>query len=101
MQLTVIIINLTCLLLNILLGIRLGLFTPDLAFEVVAKKQIEKLKNPCLTVTELVAGELSKVAKSAFDKVRRETLTVFLWYTWAWACPCFVLLSPSIFFPFF
>jgi len=37
----------------------------------VAKKQIEKLKNPCLTVTELVAGELSKVAKSAFDKMNR------------------------------
>ena len=55
--------------LEILSGIRLGLFTPDLAFEVVAKKQIEKLKKPCLTVTELVAAELSKVAKSAFDKV--------------------------------
>ena len=55
--------------IQILLGIRLGLFTPDLAFEVVAKKQIEKLKKPCLTVTELVAAELSKVAKSAFDKV--------------------------------
>ena len=41
----------------------------------MAKKQIEKLKKPCLTVTELVAGELSKVAKSAFDKVHfNETL---------------------------
>merc|ERR1719433_260378 len=37
----------------------------------VTKAQIMKLKKPCLTVTELVAGELSKVAKSGFEKMNR------------------------------
>ena len=85
----------TCLILNIehLLGIRLGLFTPDLAFEVVAKNQIQQLKKPCLTVTELVAGELSKVAKSAFEKVFYSDFDFHSNFlvsqlSWSWACSC-------------
>ena len=50
-------------------GIRLGLFTPDQAFDVVAKNQIEKLRKPCLNIIQLVSGELYNVAKTAVSKV--------------------------------
>ena len=50
-------------------GIRLGLFTPDQAFDVVAKNQIEKLRKPCLNIIQLVSAELFNVAKHAVAKV--------------------------------
>ena len=50
-------------------GIRLGLFTPDQAFDVVAKSQIEKLRKPCLNIIQLVSAELYKVATSGVEKV--------------------------------
>ena len=50
-------------------GIRLGLFTPDQAFDVVAKNQIEKLRKPCLNIIQLVSGELYNVAKTGVSKV--------------------------------
>ena len=54
---------------NNYLGIRLGLFTPDQAFDVVARKQIEKLRKPCLNIIQLVATELYNVAKNGVMKV--------------------------------
>ncbi|MCI4394037.1 hypothetical protein PGIGA_G00164400 [Pangasianodon gigas] len=39
-------------------GVRTGLFTPDLAFEAIVKKQIIKLKEPCLKCIDLVIQEL-------------------------------------------
>ncbi|XP_017494675.1 PREDICTED: dynamin-like, partial [Rhagoletis zephyria] len=48
-------------------GIRVGLFTPDLAFELIVKKQIEKLREPSIKCVDLVTGEV-------FDVVRRCTL---------------------------
>uniref|UniRef100_A0A672IA77 Interferon-induced GTP-binding protein Mx n=1 Tax=Salarias fasciatus TaxID=181472 RepID=A0A672IA77_SALFA len=39
-------------------GVRTGLFTPDLAFEAIVKKQIVKLKTPCLKCIDLVIQEL-------------------------------------------
>ena len=53
----------------IMSGIRLGLFTPDQAFDVVAKNQIEKLRKPCLNIIQLVSGELYNVAKTGVSKV--------------------------------
>ena len=53
-------------------GIRLGLFTPDQAFDVVAKNQIEKLRKPCLNIIQLVSAELYNVAKHAVAKVHIE-----------------------------
>ncbi|XP_067341179.1 dynamin-1a isoform X2 [Channa argus] len=39
-------------------GIRTGLFTPDLAFEAIVKKQIQKLKEPTLKCIDMVVSEL-------------------------------------------
>ncbi|GAB5567732.1 dynamin-2 isoform X5 [Prionailurus iriomotensis] len=39
-------------------GVRTGLFTPDLAFEAIVKKQVVKLKEPCLKCVDLVIQEL-------------------------------------------
>jgi len=52
-------------------GVRLGLFTPDQAFDVVAKKQIEMLKTPSLKLIDLVSEELSKVVQGAVSKMQR------------------------------
>merc|ERR1711970_743653 len=52
-------------------GVRLGLFTPDLAFDVVAKKQIEMLKGPSLKLIDLVAEEMGKVVQGAVSKMQR------------------------------
>ncbi|KTF91624.1 hypothetical protein cypCar_00036693 [Cyprinus carpio] len=38
--------------------IRTGLFTPDMAFEAIVKKQLIKLKEPCLKCIDLVIQEL-------------------------------------------
>ena len=59
-------------------GIRLGLFTPDQAFDVVAKKQIEKLRKPCLTLIQLVSTELYSIANGAVTKVECPVLCIFL-----------------------
>ncbi|XP_013864853.1 dynamin-1 isoform X2 [Austrofundulus limnaeus] len=40
-------------------GIRTGLFTPDLAFEAIVKKQIQKLKEPTLKCIDMVVSELT------------------------------------------
>jgi dynamin GTPase len=42
-------------------GIRNGLFTPDVAFEVIVRKEIDKLKIPALKCIELVVAELSNI----------------------------------------
>lgn len=50
-------------------GIRVGLFTPDMAFEAIVKKQITRLKEPSLKCTDLVVNELSNVVRICTDKV--------------------------------
>uniref|UniRef100_UPI00358EF57D dynamin-1-like isoform X3 n=1 Tax=Myxine glutinosa TaxID=7769 RepID=UPI00358EF57D len=52
-------------------GIRTGLFTPDLAFETIVKKQIQKLKEPCLKCVDLVVGELTSVVRKCSEKLSR------------------------------
>lgn len=51
-------------------GIRVGLFTPDMAFEAIVKKQIGGLKEPVLKCVDLVVIELSNVVRLCTDRVR-------------------------------
>lgn len=50
-------------------GIRVGLFTPDMAFEAIVKKQISQLKEPILKCIDLVVQELSTVVRLCTEKV--------------------------------
>ena len=54
-------------------GIRVGLFTPDMAFEAIVKKQIGRLKEPSLKCIDLVVTELSNVVRMTAEKVESET----------------------------
>lgn len=53
---------------------RTGLFTPDLAFEAIVKKQILKLKEPSLKCVDLVVSELTTLVMKCGVKVTRDTL---------------------------
>lgn len=50
-------------------GIRVGLFTPDMAFEAIVKKQISQLKEPILKCIDLVVQELCSVVRLCTEKV--------------------------------
>ncbi|KAG1955754.1 dynamin-2 isoform X2 [Pimephales promelas] len=50
-------------------GVRTGLFTPDLAFEAIVKKQIVKLKEPCLKCVDLVVSELATLILKCTEKL--------------------------------
>lgn len=50
-------------------GIRVGLFTPDMAFEAIVKRQIALLKEPVIKCVDLVVQELSSVVRMCTDKV--------------------------------
>uniref|UniRef100_A0A8C6P6Z4 Dynamin-2 n=1 Tax=Nothobranchius furzeri TaxID=105023 RepID=A0A8C6P6Z4_NOTFU len=50
-------------------GVRTGLFTPDLAFEAIVKKQIIKLKEPCLKCIDLVIQELINTVRQSTNKL--------------------------------
>ncbi|CAI4226324.1 unnamed protein product [Auanema sp. JU1783] len=52
-------------------GIRVGLFTPDKAFEAMAKKQIARLKEPSLKCVDLVVAELANVVRSSTQVLTR------------------------------
>lgn len=52
-------------------GIRSGLFTPDIAFEVIVKKQVEKLKEPALKCVDLTITELTTLVHKLTDKMAR------------------------------
>ncbi|XP_042899603.1 dynamin isoform X2 [Parasteatoda tepidariorum] len=52
-------------------GIRVGLFTPDMAFEAIVKKQISKLKEPSLKCVDLVVSELANVVRACSAKMNR------------------------------
>lgn len=51
------------------LGIRVGLFTPDMAFEAIVKKQIGRLREPGLKCCDLVTQELTNVIRMVAEKV--------------------------------
>lgn len=52
-------------------GIRVGLFTPDMAFEAIVKRQISQLKEPILKCIDLTVQELSNVVRICTDKMAR------------------------------
>jgi len=45
------------------------MFTPDMAFETIVKKQIEKLKEPSLASVDMVVTELTNVVRTCTEKV--------------------------------
>uniref|UniRef100_A0AAX7UFF6 Interferon-induced GTP-binding protein Mx n=1 Tax=Astatotilapia calliptera TaxID=8154 RepID=A0AAX7UFF6_ASTCA len=53
-------------------GIRTGLFTPDMAFEAIVKKQVIKLKEPCVKCVDMVIQELINTLE-CFPMLREET----------------------------
>lgn len=55
--------------LCVCVSLRTGLFTPDLAFEAIVKKQIIKLKEPCLKCIDLVIQELINTVRQCTNKV--------------------------------
>lgn len=55
------------------MSFRTGLFTPDLAFEAIVKKQIIKLKDPCLKCVDLVVTELAALIRKCTEKVNRKS----------------------------
>lgn len=57
-----------CTLL-LLIGIRIGLFTPQQAFEAIVKSQINRLREPSLKCVDLVVNELSNVIRMCTKKV--------------------------------
>ncbi|XP_015784186.1 dynamin isoform X3 [Tetranychus urticae] len=52
-------------------GIRVGLFTPDMAFEAIVKKQIERLKEPSLKCVDLVIMELGNVVRRVTERMKK------------------------------
>ncbi|PWA17583.1 hypothetical protein CCH79_00011294 [Gambusia affinis] len=50
-------------------GIRTGLFTPDMAFEAIVKKQIVKLKEPCIKCVDMVIQELINTVRQCSNKL--------------------------------
>uniref|UniRef100_A0A3B4A5K5 Dynamin-2 n=1 Tax=Periophthalmus magnuspinnatus TaxID=409849 RepID=A0A3B4A5K5_9GOBI len=50
-------------------GVRTGLFTPDLAFEAIVKKQIIKLKTPCIKCVDMVIQELINTVRQCTNKL--------------------------------
>lgn len=56
------------------MSFRTGLFTPDLAFEAIVKKQLIKLKEPCLKCIDLVIQELINTVRQCTNKVSQNGL---------------------------
>lgn len=54
--------------LGLLLG-RTGLFTPDMAFETIVKRQIGKIKEPCQKCVDMVISELVNTVRQCTQKV--------------------------------
>lgn len=48
---------------------RTGLFTPDMAFEAIVKKQVIKLKGPCVKCVDMVIQELINTVRQCSNKV--------------------------------
>ena len=49
--------------------LRTGLFTPHMAFEVIVKEQLERLKEPTLKCVDMVVQELTEVVQMCSQKV--------------------------------
>lgn len=55
--------------MRFLLPHRTGLFTPDMAFEAIVKKQILRLKEPCMKFIDMVSQELVTTVYQCINKV--------------------------------
>ncbi len=51
------------------IGVRIGLFTPDRAFEHVCRQQIGRLKEPALKLSDLVVQEVTSLIRDILVKV--------------------------------
>ena len=52
-------------------GVRIGLFTPDKAFDLVCKTQIARIREPAVKLVDLVTHELISSIKDGLGKVKR------------------------------
>ncbi|KAM9069504.1 dynamin-1 isoform 11-T11 [Sarcophilus harrisii] len=52
-------------------GIRTGLFTPDMAFETIVKKQVKKIREPCLKCVDMVISELINTVRQCTKKLQQ------------------------------
>lgn len=52
-------------------GIRVGLFTPDMAFDAIVKTQIARLREPSLKCVDLVVQELGSVLRKCTERMQR------------------------------
>ncbi|XP_077986536.1 dynamin-1-like isoform X2 [Glandiceps talaboti] len=52
-------------------GVRVGLFTPDMAFETIVKRQIARLKEPALKCVDMVVTELTHVVRKCGERMSR------------------------------
>merc|ERR1719322_2319123 len=52
-------------------GVRIGLFTPDRAFDMVTKSQIQKLREPSLKLVDHVTIEMLAVVRMCSEKMAR------------------------------
>ncbi|XP_047229994.1 dynamin 3a isoform X2 [Girardinichthys multiradiatus] len=65
-------------------GVRTGLFTPDMAFQAIVKKQISSLKGPCIKFIDMVSQELITTVYqcigklSTFPQLREETERIII-----------------------
>ncbi|XP_033829148.1 dynamin-1-like [Periophthalmus magnuspinnatus] len=50
-------------------GVRTGLFTPDMAFETIVKRQIAQIKEPCTKCVDLVISELVNTVRQCTQKL--------------------------------
>lgn len=50
---------------------RTGLFTPDMAFETIVKRQIGKIKEPCTKCVDMVISELVITVRQCTRKVKK------------------------------
>uniref|UniRef100_A0A6Q2Y3K7 dynamin GTPase n=1 Tax=Esox lucius TaxID=8010 RepID=A0A6Q2Y3K7_ESOLU len=55
-------------------GIRTGLFTPDMAFETIVKRQIAKIKEPCQKCVDMVISELVNTVRQCTKKLAQYPL---------------------------
>ncbi|MEJ1271696.1 dynamin 3 [Cricetulus griseus] len=53
------------------LGPGTGLFTPDMAFETIVKKQVKKIREPCLKCVDMVISELISTVRQCTKKLQQ------------------------------
>ena len=75
-------------------GVRVGLFTPDMAFEAIVKTQLEKLMKPALKCVDLVSSELGEVIQKCGEGVIECTLSLSL--SLSYTCTLLFLSLPPL-----